>query len=194
MNDRPLILIGVRSQMSSVGKNILTYTQDIMGEAVSLQDRFPMAVFGYTLPPATETTGYQTVGLRSLLTNVCRTNGRGQPPTSKERGPGTTTSRSCWLTLKPDPPTLRTDLIKAIVPEPQRHWKHWWTAASNLEGKIPGWITSRLITALLSSFEARQLASKPAHSFHAPVPPSLFHSAPQNLSLEVPELSVPALF
>lgn len=43
----PLILIGVRSQMSSVEKNILTYTQDIIGEAISLQDRFPMAVFGY---------------------------------------------------------------------------------------------------------------------------------------------------
>ena len=43
----PLILVGVRSQMSSVGKNVLTYYQDIVGEAVSLQDRFPMAVHSY---------------------------------------------------------------------------------------------------------------------------------------------------
>lgn len=43
----PLILVGVRSQMSSVGKNVLTYYQDIIGEAVSLQQRFPMATFGY---------------------------------------------------------------------------------------------------------------------------------------------------
>lgn len=43
----PLISVGVRSQMSSIGKNILTYLQDIMGEAVSLQDRFPMTVYGY---------------------------------------------------------------------------------------------------------------------------------------------------
>lgn len=43
----PLILAGVRSQMSSVGKNALTYYQDIIGEAISLQERFPMCTTGY---------------------------------------------------------------------------------------------------------------------------------------------------
>lgn len=43
----PLILAGVRSQMSSVGKNVLTYYQDIIGEAISLQERFPMCTTGY---------------------------------------------------------------------------------------------------------------------------------------------------
>jgi hypothetical protein len=43
----PLMLIGVRSQMSSVAKNVLTYYQDIVGECISLQDRFPLAVYGY---------------------------------------------------------------------------------------------------------------------------------------------------
>jgi len=43
----PLILIGVRSQMSSVAKNALTYYEDIIGECISLQDRFPMSVIGY---------------------------------------------------------------------------------------------------------------------------------------------------
>ena len=43
----PLVMIGVRSQMSSVGKNALTYYEGIIGECISLQDRFPMAVFGY---------------------------------------------------------------------------------------------------------------------------------------------------
>lgn len=43
----PLVLIGVRSQMSSIGKNVLTYYQDIAGEAVSLQERFPMTTMGY---------------------------------------------------------------------------------------------------------------------------------------------------
>lgn len=43
----PLMILGVRSQMSSVGKNALTYYQDIIGECISLQDRFPMAVYGY---------------------------------------------------------------------------------------------------------------------------------------------------
>jgi hypothetical protein len=33
--------------MSSVGKNALTYYEEIIGECISLQDRFPMAVVGY---------------------------------------------------------------------------------------------------------------------------------------------------
>lgn len=43
----PLVLVGVRSQMSSVGRNVLTYYQDIVGEAVSLQERYPMTVHSY---------------------------------------------------------------------------------------------------------------------------------------------------
>jgi len=43
----PLVLTGVRSQMSSVSKNVLTYYQDIVGEAVSLQERYPMTVHSY---------------------------------------------------------------------------------------------------------------------------------------------------
>lgn len=43
----PLLLIGVRSQMSSIGKNALTYYEGIIGECISLQERFPMAVHGY---------------------------------------------------------------------------------------------------------------------------------------------------
>jgi hypothetical protein len=33
--------------MSSVGQNVLEYYQGIIGECISLQDRFPMAVYGY---------------------------------------------------------------------------------------------------------------------------------------------------
>jgi hypothetical protein len=43
----PLVLVGVRSQMSSVGKNVLTYYQDIVGECISLQERYPMTAFAY---------------------------------------------------------------------------------------------------------------------------------------------------
>lgn len=43
----PLMYVGVRSQMSSVSKNVLTYYQDIVGEVMSLQERFPMTVYGY---------------------------------------------------------------------------------------------------------------------------------------------------
>lgn len=43
----PLLTIGVRSQMSSVGKNILGYYEGIIGECISMHDRFPMSVAGY---------------------------------------------------------------------------------------------------------------------------------------------------
>ena len=43
----PLILIGVRSQMSSTGKNVLTYYEGIVGECISLQERFPMSTHAY---------------------------------------------------------------------------------------------------------------------------------------------------
>ncbi len=43
----PSIIVGIRSQMSSVGKNILTYYEEIIGDCISLHDRFPMAVIGY---------------------------------------------------------------------------------------------------------------------------------------------------
>lgn len=43
----PQIAVGVRSQMSSVGKNIENYYEGIIGECISLHDRFPMAVAGY---------------------------------------------------------------------------------------------------------------------------------------------------
>lgn len=43
----PQIAIGVRSQMSSIGKNIENYYEGIIGECISLHDRFPMATIGY---------------------------------------------------------------------------------------------------------------------------------------------------
>jgi len=36
----PLVLVGVRSQMSSISKNVLTYYEGIVGECISLQERF----------------------------------------------------------------------------------------------------------------------------------------------------------
>lgn len=43
----PIMTIGIRSQMSSIGKNVLTYYEEIIGDCISLQDRFPMSVYGY---------------------------------------------------------------------------------------------------------------------------------------------------
>lgn len=43
----PQIAIGIRSQMSSVAKNLENYYEGIIGECISLHDRFPMATLGY---------------------------------------------------------------------------------------------------------------------------------------------------
>ena len=43
----PLLMVGVRSQMSSIAKNALNYYEGIIGECISIQDRFPMSVIGY---------------------------------------------------------------------------------------------------------------------------------------------------
>jgi len=43
----PFVIVGLRSQMSSVSKNILTYYEEIIGDCISLHDRFPMAVICY---------------------------------------------------------------------------------------------------------------------------------------------------
>lgn len=43
----PQIAIGIRSQMSSVSKNLENYYEGIIGECISLHDRFPMTILGY---------------------------------------------------------------------------------------------------------------------------------------------------
>lgn len=54
-----LLSVGVRSQMASVRKNVLEYYQGIIGECISLQDRFPMAVYGYVYLHPLETAAHE---------------------------------------------------------------------------------------------------------------------------------------
>lgn len=106
----PLILCGVRSQMSSIAKNILTYSQDIMGEAVSLQDRFPMTVFGYCylLPLKPHDTGNLDVPRYSKIFGSM--SGRSEASYKHERGRYDHFAFAC-VDFETDPPTLREDLV-----------------------------------------------------------------------------------
>lgn len=75
----PQIIIGVRSQMSSVAKNIENYYEGIIGECISLHDRFPMAVIGYVyLLPATpiKPERNETVDLEKAEHLYCKITGR----------------------------------------------------------------------------------------------------------------------
>jgi hypothetical protein len=108
----PLILCGVRSQMSSVAKNILTYSQDIMGEAVSLQDRFPMTVFGYCylLPLKPHDTGRLDVSRYSKIFGSM--SGRSEASYKHEKGRYDHFAFAC-VDFDSEPPTLREDLVAA---------------------------------------------------------------------------------
>ena len=43
----PLLIIGARSQMSSIGKNVPGYFEGVIGDAMALEERFPMSTHGY---------------------------------------------------------------------------------------------------------------------------------------------------
>jgi hypothetical protein len=106
----PLILCGVRSQMSSIAKNILTYSQDIMGEAVSLQDRFPMTVFGYCylLPLKPHDTGNLDVTRYSKIFGSM--SARAEASYKHERGRYDHFAFAV-VDFETNPPTLREDLV-----------------------------------------------------------------------------------
>jgi len=106
----PLIICGVRSQMSSISKNILTYSQDIMGEAVSLQDRFPMSVFGYCylLPEKPKDTGTLDVSRYSKIFGSM--SGRSEASYKHERGRYDHFAFAC-VDFETDPPVLKDDLV-----------------------------------------------------------------------------------
>jgi hypothetical protein len=111
----PLILIGVRSQMTSVGKNVLTYTQDIIGEAVSLQDRFPMAVFAYAyvmpLYPSDQGAPLDYRRYARIFGNI---SGRAGASYKAERGRYDHFAFAL-VDFNCDPPELREDLVAQAV-------------------------------------------------------------------------------
>jgi hypothetical protein len=75
----PQIIVGIRSQMSSVSKNILTYYEEIIGDCISLHDRFPMAVlcYIYLLPQKTIKNGiHEAVNLERAERLFTRITGR----------------------------------------------------------------------------------------------------------------------
>lgn len=108
----PLILIGVRSQMTSIGKNVLTYTQDIIGEAVSLQDRFPMAVFAYAyllpLHPSDSNAELNYDRYARIFGNI---SGRSGATYKAERGRYDHFAFAL-VEFDTDPPELREDLVQ----------------------------------------------------------------------------------
>ncbi len=115
----PLLTVGVRSQMSSVSKNVLNYYEGIIGECISLQERFPMATAGYLyLHP-----------LKSIKTGL-ELEAIDHTRYAKMYAAITGRSGQGWKSLRgiydqfaymivdfaKDPPELRDDIVQAAVP------------------------------------------------------------------------------
>lgn len=116
----PLLLIGVRSQMSSIGNNTLTYYQDIIGECITLQERFPLTVCGYVyLHPLTSV----KVGKEGEKINHARW-ARMYEAISGRDGQAYKSIRGVYdhfaymiVDFKTKPLTLHDQIVTAVVPD-----------------------------------------------------------------------------
>jgi len=119
-NNGPLLLIGVRSQMSSVGKNALTYYEGIVGECISLQDRYPLAVHGYVylhpLRPIKEGKEEEVVDHSRYARLYESITGR-EGHTYKDIKGVFDQFGYMVVDFDADPPTLRDDIVRASVPK-----------------------------------------------------------------------------
>ncbi len=117
----PLVLVGVRSQMSSVGKNVLTYYEGIVGECISLQDRFPMATHGYIyLHPRTsikEGKEREAIDHGRYARMYAAVTGRSGPDYKTQRG---IFDQFAYMVVdfEETPPRLRDDVVRAAVAAP----------------------------------------------------------------------------
>lgn len=115
----PLVVIGVRSQMSSVGKNVLTYYEGIVGECISLQQRIPMSTHGYIYlhPLVSIKVGKETESIdhARYAKMYAAVTGRSGVDYKNQRG---IFDQFAYMVVDFDhaPPTLRDDLVTASVP------------------------------------------------------------------------------
>lgn len=120
----PLMLIGVRSQMSSVGKNVLTYYEGIVGECISLQDRFPMSTIGYVylmpLRPIKTGREREAVDHPRYAKMYAAITGRSGQDYKNVRG---VYDQFAYLVVDFDkkPPEIRDDLVEGSVPDCDLH-------------------------------------------------------------------------
>jgi len=114
----PLVLVGVRSQMSSIGKNVLTYYEGIVGECMSLQERFPMCTHGYVyLHPLTsikEGKERESIDHARYAKMYAAITGRSGPDYKNQRG---IFDQFAYMVadFEKTPPELRDDIVRTSV-------------------------------------------------------------------------------
>lgn len=116
----PLMMVGIRSQMSSVGKNALSYYEGIIGECISLQERFPLSTIGYVylmpLRPIKEGSELEVVPHGRYAQMYRAITGRSGQDYSARRG---VYDQFAYMVVDfaSDPPELKDDLLHVAVPD-----------------------------------------------------------------------------
>ena len=114
------MLVGVRSQMSSVGKNALNYYEMLVGECTSLQDSFPMATHGYVylhpLVPIKVGKEGETIDHRRYARMYAAATGRDKREYKTQRGGSIILPTWSW-TSSQSPPAVRDDFVRGSVPD-----------------------------------------------------------------------------
>lgn len=117
----PLLIIGARSQMSSIGKNVPGYFEGVIGDAMALEERFPMSTHGYVyLHPLTVIkAGKETEKLNHgrYARMYASITGRGGVDYRTVRG---VFDQFAYMVVDftTEPAELRDDVVVASVPEP----------------------------------------------------------------------------
>lgn len=117
----PLLIVGARSQMSSIGNNVPGYFEGVIGDAMALEERFPMSTHGYVyLHPFTvikagkETEKLNHARYARMYASIT---GRGGTDYRRTRG---VFDQFAYMVVDftTDPAKLRDDVVVAAVPEP----------------------------------------------------------------------------
>ena len=115
----PLVLVGVRSQMSSVGKNALNYYEMLVGECTSLEEWFPMTTHGYVylhpLQSIKEGKEDETIDHTRYSRMYAAATGRDKRDYKTQRG---RFDHFAYMVVDFDqsPPVVRDDIVQAAVP------------------------------------------------------------------------------
>lgn len=116
----PLVLVGVRSQMSSVSKNALNYYEMLVGECTSLQEWFPMATHGYVYlhPLRSIKLGKEDepIDHQRYARMYAAATGRDKREYKSQRG---RFDHFAYMVVDFDksPPSVRDDIVMASVPD-----------------------------------------------------------------------------
>jgi hypothetical protein len=116
----PLVIVGIRSQMSSIGNNAPNYYEMMVGEVTSLQHRFPMGTHAYVylhpLKSIKEGKEDEVIGHTRYARMYAALTGRSGRRYFDQIG---LFDHFAYMVVdfEQDPPQVRDDIVQAAVPD-----------------------------------------------------------------------------